>query len=504
MRRSLVVVVSLIVSLAVIAFLQYRSVSETSRAQRDALRASLDERARRFAGDFDREIGRAFNCFQRPAGEGWHCWNDNALEPGIVKAVYVFERGTIKRYDAAVDDFTAVSWPEAVEAERRRPRGPVEPKNVMRIGAEVAMLVPQPPPRRREDGPPAMFDDEPPRPRGQAVGLVQFDVDAIRTRLIPKLRANDLPNVDVAVYPPDDSAHAIFRTAPFTRPDVAHPLAVWELGVVHRAGSVDAAVRSARNRNFITSGAVLLILAMSVAMLIVTTRRAQTLARQQLDFVAGISHELNTPLAAIRSAAENLADGVVRDEEQLRRYGTLIAREGRRLSTMVEKILTYAGLQSSARWRSDAVDVKEVIDRVAADSRWMLDERGGAIGVDVDVDGVSAVRGDAEALRRALQNVVENAIKYGGTPPRIDIRARQRKQNVAVSVEDNGMGFGETDLPHVFEPFYRGHHVVARAIPGSGLGLSLVRRIVEGHGGKASVSNRTGGGAVVTIELPTA
>src|ERR1043166_1535489 len=203
MRRSLVVVVSLIVSLAVIAFLQYRSVSEMSRAQRDALRASLDESARRFTNDFDREIGRAFNCFQRPPGESWRCWNDNALEPSIVKATYVFERGGIKRYDAALDDFVEVHWPEAVEAERQRPRGPVEPKNAFVLGGDVVMLVPQPPPRRREDdGPPEdrMFDEGPPRPRGQATGLVQFDVDAVRTKLIPKLRANDLPNVDVAVY----------------------------------------------------------------------------------------------------------------------------------------------------------------------------------------------------------------------------------------------------------------------------------------------------------------
>ncbi|HVR39950.1 MAG TPA: HAMP domain-containing sensor histidine kinase [Thermoanaerobaculia bacterium] len=522
-RRSIVVVVLLIASLAIIAFLQYRSVAEASRAQREALRASLDESTRRFSDDFEREIGRAFNCFQRPPEDGWGCWSDNALDPKIVRALYVFEGGGIKRFNPDSALLFEVNWPDAVEAERQRVRGPVEPRQLFMLGDDVVMFVPQPPSVRDNNPPPPGQDNgEPPpperrrRPRGQQLGMVQFDADVIFTRFIPKLRENDLRNVDVAIFRPNDHAHPLFHTADvsrFAKPDIVHPLIrspqatrevaapIWEVAVVHRAGSLDAAVAGVRTRNLVMSGAVLLLLITSIVVLVVTTRRAQSLARQQLDFVAGISHELNTPLAAIRSAAENLADGVVHDDEQLRNYGTMIVREGRRLSGMVGKVLTYAGVESGTRWRREPVDVKQLVERVAHECRWMTDERGGAIGV--DVDGVGPVLGDVEALRRALQNVVENAVKYGGRPPRVDIRATEGKRKVVISIEDNGSGIDETDLPHVFDPFYRGHHVVARAVPGSGLGLSLVRRIVESHGGRTSVSNRTGGGAVVTIEIPS-
>ena len=117
----------------------------------------------------------------------------------------------------------------------------------------------------------------------------------------------------------------------------------------HPSGSLEAAVNAARRRNLLVSTASSAMLGASMGLLVVSTRRAQELARQQIEFVAAVSHELRTPLAVIRSAADNLADGVVHDEAQVRKYGELVRGEGRRLTEMVEQILEFAGIQSGQR-----------------------------------------------------------------------------------------------------------------------------------------------------------
>ena len=119
--------------------------------------------------------------------------------------------------------------------------------------------------------------------------------------------------------------------------------------VTHPSGSLEAAVSSQRRRNLAISSSVLGLLGASMGLLVLATRRAQRLAKQQMEFVAAVSHELRTPLAVIRSAAENLADGVVHDEARIRRYGELMRTEGRRLTEMVEQILEFAGIQSGQR-----------------------------------------------------------------------------------------------------------------------------------------------------------
>src|SRR6266545_4060788 len=127
------------------------------------------------------------------------------------------------------------------------------------------------------------------------------------------------------------------------------PQGQWRLMVKHPSGSLEHAVNTARRRNLVISSSILGILGLSVGFLVLSTRRAHDLARQQLEFVATVSHELRTPLAVIRSAGDNLADGVVNDEARIRQYGELVRREGLRLTDLVEQILEFAGMQSAQR-----------------------------------------------------------------------------------------------------------------------------------------------------------
>ena len=140
-----------------------------------------------------------------------------------------------------------------------------------------------------------------------------------------------------------------------------------------------------------------------------------------MEFVAGVSHELRTPLAVIRSAAENLADGIVDDGQQVKRYGQLIAGEGRRLTQMVEQVMTFAGLEAGRPgFDVRPVEVAPVVDDALSAVAPMVREQDAEIVLDV-APALPRVMADPSAVGRALQNLLQNALKYGGEPPRIEV-----------------------------------------------------------------------------------
>jgi signal transduction histidine kinase len=282
----------------------------------------------------------------------------------------------------------------------------------------------------------------------------------------------------------------------------------WRLLVQHPSGSLEAAVAGARRRNLALSFGVLLLLTLSIGLLTVASRKAQHLAEQQIEFVAGISHELRTPVAVIRSAAENLSQGVVGSTERVKRYGQMIEGEARRLGEMVERVLQYAGIESGLGFGARTSLAPAEIIQSAVDSAMPLL---GPESVDIhrDIpDSLPPVTGDAAALRSAVQNLVANAVKYGGRDRWVGIRAEHsqehRRPEVRITVSDHGAGIPASELPHIFEPFYRGGDALARQIHGNGLGLSLVKRIVAAHGGRVTVETRAGVGSSFTITLPAA
>lgn len=280
----------------------------------------------------------------------------------------------------------------------------------------------------------------------------------------------------------------------------------WQVLIRHRAGSLDAAVASVRRRNLLLSFGILALLGISAGLAMLSARRVQQLAQQQIEFVAGVSHELRTPLAVIRSAGDNLADGVIRDNEQIRRYGGLIRNEGRRLSEMVEQVLEFAGTYAGRKiYELHPTSVSELIAGALAAVEQQIDE--GDFRIEQNLEpGLPDILADAPALSRAVQNLLSNAMKYSGESRWIGLRARQvnvgRGTEVQLIVEDRGLGIRSDDLPNIFEPFYRSREVTAAQIHGNGLGLSLVKSIVEAHGGSIKVKSAPQRGSTFTICLP--
>jgi signal transduction histidine kinase len=280
----------------------------------------------------------------------------------------------------------------------------------------------------------------------------------------------------------------------------------WQLLIKHQAGSLAAAVSGVRRRNLAISFGILLLLGAGIVMTAISAKRAERLARQQINFVAGVTHELRTPLAVICSAGQNLADGIVDSPMKVAEYGEVVYREGRRLTNLVEQVLEFAGAQSGQqRYEFRPTDIPHIIRSAVAACQIQIEERNFSLETMIEPD-LPPVRGDETALKRALENLISNAIKYDGESRWARIHAqvlREKKGNeVRIAVEDRGLGIPSVDVAHLFEPFYRGHEAVAAQIKGSGVGLSLVKQIVDAHGGRVTVKSTQGAGSVFTIHLP--
>jgi len=273
----------------------------------------------------------------------------------------------------------------------------------------------------------------------------------------------------------------------------------WNLLAKHISGSLESIVSRARFTNLLISYVILFILGAGIVLALVYAKRVQTIGQQQMEFVAGVTHELRTPLAVIHSAGENIADGVLKDEDQYKKYGILIRDEGKRLSKMVEQILGYAGIQSKKQANQfEPVDLIDLINKT-------IENYNNNTSIEISTGcSYAVVMGDKNALSTAIINILDNSIKYCETKSQIVIQINQSQNNKSciIEISDNGIGIDAEDISNIFKPFYRGKNSAEKTIPGSGLGLSLVKGIIENHGGEISVDSETGKGTVVKIELP--
>jgi signal transduction histidine kinase len=240
-----------------------------------------------------------------------------------------------------------------------------------------------------------------------------------------------------------------------------------------------------------------------VCVAIVQLRRQQELVRLRDDFVSGVSHELRTPLAQIRLFADLLESGRLPSAEQHARSVRIINEESRRLTWLVENILHFSRAQRGAgrvqpRPVQAAPLVREIVDAFAPLAR--------AHGVTFEVradEGVIA-RADPDALRQVLLNLLDNAVKYGPRGQTVRVRAELRGVALRISVDDAGPGVPWEDRAKVWEPYRRLARDAEGATGGSGIGLAVVKDLVELHGGRVGVGEVPGGGARFWIELPYA
>jgi signal transduction histidine kinase len=604
----------------VLAVLQYRWVGEFSEAERQRMRTSAQERADRFAEDFDSALTALYFAFSMPAdvttsvdyparcAEQYGHWAATSFHARLVRAAYLVRTAPAGHEVLQIrptGTFEPVAWPPALDALKGFLPGGGTARTPTLFGTTVpavpALIVPL---TRLQ------VTDVAPADPGKmrivnVVGVagflaLQLDRDYITREWLPSLARRYFPDRDgdyhVAVVESPGARQFVFASDPglkaavFAKPDVKAPLfrvrleqaarffgeatglktggptnggrpttgdrptsgerpanaglpdagvpgaegrridgmrvtvatrhettivasgvrsSEWQLVLAHRAGSLEAAVARSRHRNLAVSFGILAVLAVSLALIVLSARRAATLARQQIEFVAGVSHELRTPLSVIRSAGENLSDGVIHDPAHVKRYGAIIADEGRRLTELVEQVMSFAGFESGRDLHERAdIAVEDLVEGAITCAKPLLTQNGFTVDRRVAA-ALPSIRVNVAALTRAIENLIANAVKYSGTSRWIGVSAEAAPATrggceVLITVADRGVGIQPDEQRHVFEPFYRGRGVVASPIRGSGLGLSLAKRIIEAHGGSISLRSEPGQGSAFTLHVPCA
>jgi len=227
-------------------------------------------------------------------------------------------------------------------------------------------------------------------------------------------------------------------------------------------------------------------------------RRLESVRR---DFVANVSHELKTPLTAIRGFAETLV-AELSAKAQHSQFADTIRTNAERMQHLVDDLLDLSRIESGG-WKPTptAVAVAEAAADALAESRQAADKRGVTLRVDVSPQAAT-VQADAVALRQALTNLIENAVRYTPSGGEIVVFSKADTAGVWVGVRDNGAGIPAEHLPRIFERFYRVDAARSRAEGGTGLGLSIVRHLVEAHGGRAVAESEVGRGTTVSLLFP--
>jgi two-component system phosphate regulon sensor histidine kinase PhoR len=241
-----------------------------------------------------------------------------------------------------------------------------------------------------------------------------------------------------------------------------------------------------------------------VGLVVVVHDVSQAVRYEELrkEFVANVSHELRTPLTAIQGYVETLQDGALRDLERAPAFLDTIAKHTRQLANLVADLLEISRLEGRAELpRRVPVDLARAVRNVL-DLLGPAAQRKRQTLVANLPEGLPAVAGDPDYIERAVSNLVDNAVKYTPEGGSIRVSAARRGDRVVIEVADTGIGIPASDLPRVFERFYRVDKSRSRDMGGTGLGLSIVKHIVQAHGGTVEAESEPGKGSVFRLCLP--
>lgn len=330
--------------------------------------------------------------------------------------------------------------------------------------------------------------------------------DRFFPRFIPAL-LSPLGGADLGLAVLDEKKSELYATpARLNSYEVKLPFAPvfpkMELAIGYRGTTLETLARKNFYQGLLMTACVLSLLIIGVALTLRAAAREMKLAQAKSTFVSNVSHELKTPLALIRLFAETLELGRVKNAEKTREYYRIINQESRRLTRLINNILDFARIEEGRReYRFAATDVAEVVEEVLKSYEYQIASAGFDLKTEI-APKLPSVMLDRDALAQVALNLLNNAVKYSTEVKRITVRVTARENNVAIEVADCGVGIPRAEQEKIFEKFYRVGAGLTHDTKGSGLGLSLVKHIVEAHLGRITVESAPGKGSKFTILLP--
>jgi signal transduction histidine kinase len=297
-----------------------------------------------------------------------------------------------------------------------------------------------------------------------------------------------------------DSPRAGVRKVQRTPSDTGLP---WIVAVSSAGAAKELAELSTRRRTLLAGFAALLTLIAAGSYFIWrSVNRELAVARLQSDFVSAVSHEFRTPLTSLRQFTELLLDEDDLTTEKRRDYYRAQARATDRLHRFVESLLDFGRMEEARQpYRFQRLDASALAKNVAEEFGAETRSRGFSVACVMDSAGYS-VDADPEALSRALWNLLDNAAKYSGDSRKIELSVYRSSRQVCIAVRDYGLGIPGCEQKQIFRKFIRGAAAKSHGIEGTGIGLAMVRHIVQAHGGRIAVASAPGKGSTFIIALP--
>lgn len=343
--------------------------------------------------------------------------------------------------------------------------------------------------------------------RAPALAALSLNPDVLRREILePTLRSAEGPTILSVI---DHQGRPVYSREPLDRADrivsvtLGEALPAWRVALYQPPGtSPREAVRRQITIFTIVIGLLLVVIVAGLAMTYRLIQHETEMARLKADFVANVSHDLKTPLSLIRMFGETLEMGRVADEGKRQEYYRVITRESERLSRLIDNVLDFSRIEGGRQKYDMAPTAAEPLIRETLEAfSYPLAQHGFKVEVAVAAD-LPEVPLDAEAVRQALANLVDNAIKYSGERKSLRVEATIQAGHLALAVTDEGIGIPPEEQERIFEKFYRVGPSERQGRRGSGVGLALVRHIVEAHGGRVTVESRPGAGSRFTLWFP--
>lgn len=281
-------------------------------------------------------------------------------------------------------------------------------------------------------------------------------------------------------------------------------LTQWRLRVAHReARDLASGETQERRLDFVLIGVAMAVIAAGLIIMLAAVRRERRLSQLKSDFISNVSHELKTPLSIISMFGELLAMGRAKSDEKALEYAEIIHRESMRLSALIENVLDFAKIERGVAPYSfsDGQDLGEVVSKAVEICRTRLEQSKMSLDLEIAED-LPRTTLDANAMLLAVQNLVDNAIKYASKGERIEVHVRKQDKRLELIVRDFGPGVPDAERKSVFDRFYRAKDVRLKPVRGSGIGLSLVKSIAQAHGGGVEIDSEVDSGSAFRIWIP--
>lgn len=344
-----------------------------------------------------------------------------------------------------------------------------------------------------------------------------FDADYLRDRFFPEMVETVMAhNITEAE---GEKSHAVIMIHPKMEPTPLAASVGWDggepeversmenvfsglaLAIKMRGTTLKAISDKFVRTAFLVLGGLSVLLVFGLGLTYRNVSKEIALARLKSDFVSNVSHELRTPLSLIRLYAETLEMGRLTHPQKYQEYYQIIRKESERLTALINNILDFSRIEAGRKeYDFRETDLRELVCNTIDSYRYQIEQNGFTL--EEKIDPVPPVRIDREAIARSLVNLVNNALKYSQDQKFIGVNLYRYNGSVKLEVIDHGIGIPAPEQGKIFEKFYRVGDPLVHNTKGSGLGLSLVRHIVQAHGGEVSVDSTPGQGSKFTIALP--